>query len=66
VTGNFTPDEAVALARNGGARAMIAYHYGLFDFNTISAEVIDQRIALESANGFAMFHAQQGHGSRLR
>jgi L-ascorbate metabolism protein UlaG (beta-lactamase superfamily) len=66
VPGNFTLDEAVALARNGGAQAMIAHHYGLFDFNTISADVIDQRIALEKANGFVMIRAQQGYGWRLR
>ena len=66
VPGNFTLDEAVALARNGGAQAMIAHHYGLFDFNTISADAIDRRIALEKANGFEMFRAQEGYGWRLR
>jgi L-ascorbate metabolism protein UlaG (beta-lactamase superfamily) len=66
VPGNFTLDEAVALARNGGARAMIAHHYGLFDFNTISSDAIDRRIALEKAGGFEIFRAQQGHGWRLR
>jgi L-ascorbate metabolism protein UlaG (beta-lactamase superfamily) len=66
VPGNFTLDEAVTLARNGGARAMIAHHYGLFDFNTISSDVIDRRITLEKANGFEMFRAQQGQGWRLR
>jgi L-ascorbate metabolism protein UlaG (beta-lactamase superfamily) len=66
VPGNFTLDEAVTLARNCGARAMIAHHHGLFDFNTISGDTIDRRIALEKANGFEMFRAQQGHGWRLR
>jgi L-ascorbate metabolism protein UlaG (beta-lactamase superfamily) len=66
VPGNFTLDEAVALARSSGARAMIAYHYGLFDFNTISSDAIDRRIALEKANGFEMFRAQQGYGWRVR
>ncbi|WP_213762126.1 MBL fold metallo-hydrolase [Caballeronia sp. dw_19] len=66
VPGNFTLDEAVALARNGGAQAMIAHHYGLFDFNTISADVVDQRIATEKAKGFEMFRAQEGYGWRLR
>jgi L-ascorbate metabolism protein UlaG (beta-lactamase superfamily) len=60
VPGNFTLDEAVALARNGGARAMIAHHYGLFDFNTVSADVIDRRVELEKANGFEMLRAQTG------
>lgn len=66
VPGNFTLDEAVALARNAGAQAMIAHHHGLFDFNTISSDAIDRRIALEKANGFPMFRAQEGHGWRLR
>jgi L-ascorbate metabolism protein UlaG (beta-lactamase superfamily) len=66
VPGNFTLDEAVALARSSGARAMIAHHYGLFDFNTISSDAIDRRIALEKANGFEMFRAQQGYGWRVR
>ena len=66
VPGNFTLDEAVALARNGDARTMIAHHYGLFDFNTVSSDAIDRRIALEKANGFEMFRAQQGHGWRFR
>ena len=66
VPGNFTLDEAVTLARNCGARAMIAHHHGLFDFNTISGDTIDRRIALEKANGFEVFRAQQGHGWRLR
>ena len=66
VPGNFTLDEAVTLARNCSARAMIAHHHGLFDFNTISGDTIDRRIALEKANGFEMFRAQQGQGWRLR
>ncbi len=66
VPGNFTLDEAVVLARNGGAQAMIAHHYGLFDFNTISSDAIDQRIALEKADGFEMFRAQEGHNWRFR
>ena len=45
---------------------MIAHHYGLFDFNTISNDAIDRRIALEKASGFEIFRAQQGHGWRLR
>jgi L-ascorbate metabolism protein UlaG (beta-lactamase superfamily) len=66
VPGNFTLDEAVALARNSGARAMIAHHYGLFDFNTVPAEVIDERIAHEKADGFEVVRAQTGCAWRLR
>lgn len=35
VPGNLTLAEAVRLADSIGARAMIAHHFGLFDFNTI-------------------------------
>lgn len=65
VPGNFTLDEAIALARNGGARAMIAHHYGLFDFNTVSAEVIDERSVRENVDGFEMIRAQTGRAWRL-
>jgi L-ascorbate metabolism protein UlaG (beta-lactamase superfamily) len=39
--GNFTLAEAVALTGQCGIGAMIAHHYGMFAFNTISAEAID-------------------------
>ncbi len=65
VPGNFTLDEAVALARKGGARAMIAHHYGLFDFNTVPAEVIELRIAQEKAAGFEIVRAQTGCAWRV-
>lgn len=35
VPGNLTLDEAMALTDAIGARAMIAHHFGLFDFNTL-------------------------------
>jgi L-ascorbate metabolism protein UlaG (beta-lactamase superfamily)/protein-tyrosine-phosphatase len=35
VPGNLTFDEAVTLADEIGARAMIGHHFGLFDFNTL-------------------------------
>jgi L-ascorbate metabolism protein UlaG (beta-lactamase superfamily)/protein-tyrosine-phosphatase len=35
VPGNLTIAEAIALADAIGARAMIAHHFGLFDFNTL-------------------------------
>lgn len=35
VPGNLTLTEAVALADAIGAKAMIAHHFGLFDFNTL-------------------------------
>jgi L-ascorbate metabolism protein UlaG (beta-lactamase superfamily) len=47
VPGNFTLDEAVALARAAHIPNMIAHHYGLFDFNTLSPAEIDKRVAVE-------------------
>ncbi|CAN7366858.1 MBL fold metallo-hydrolase [Rhizobium sp. LjRoot30] len=41
VPGNFDLGEAIALAGAIGASAMIAHHYGLFDFNTAAPEEID-------------------------
>jgi len=41
VPGNFDLDEAIVLAGAVGASAMIAHHYGLFDFNTAAPEEID-------------------------
>ena len=41
VPGNFDLDEAIALAGAVDASAMIAHHYGLFDFNTAAPEEID-------------------------
>jgi L-ascorbate metabolism protein UlaG (beta-lactamase superfamily)/protein-tyrosine-phosphatase len=38
VPGNLTLTEAVELADAIGARAMIAHHFGLFDFNTLDPE----------------------------
>ncbi|MGR9251234.1 MBL fold metallo-hydrolase [Rhizobium leguminosarum] len=45
VPGNFTLDEAIAVARRVGAADMIAHHYGLFDFNTEDPARIDAAAA---------------------
>jgi L-ascorbate metabolism protein UlaG (beta-lactamase superfamily) len=66
VPGNFTFDEAVALAKECGAYAMVAHHYGLFDFNTIRAEEIDKHIRQEATNGLVVLRAQSGHALHLR
>lgn len=65
VPGNFTLDEAVALARAAGARAMLAHHYGLFDFNTISPAAIDARAQQERAAGLEIHRAQTGRAWRV-
>jgi hypothetical protein len=42
IPGNFTLDEAVRLCVEAEIPAMIAHHYGMFEFNTVPAESIDQ------------------------
>ncbi len=45
VPGNFSLDEAIAVARRVGAADMIAHHYWLFDFNTEDPARIDAAAA---------------------
>ncbi|MBK8161230.1 MAG: MBL fold metallo-hydrolase [Rhodospirillaceae bacterium] len=45
VPGNLALDEAIDLARDVGAQALIAHHFGMFDFNTADPAVIDARAA---------------------
>jgi L-ascorbate metabolism protein UlaG (beta-lactamase superfamily) len=42
IAGNLTLEEARALAGRTGAGDMIAHHYGMFAFNTVSPDVIDR------------------------
>lgn len=59
VPGNFTLDEAIALARAAGVPTLVAHHYGLFEFNTVPPRVIDQRAAVEhAAGGLTMLRAR--------
>jgi L-ascorbate metabolism protein UlaG (beta-lactamase superfamily) len=45
IPGNFTLDEAIQLCAEAEIPAMIAHHYGMFDFNTVPAELIDQAVS---------------------
>ncbi len=45
IPGNFTFAEAVALCRHAGIDAMLACHFGMFDFNTVSEVWLDEQIA---------------------
>ena len=49
VPGNLALDEAIALARDVGAKALIAHHFGMFDFNTADPAAIDARVAETSS-----------------
>jgi L-ascorbate metabolism protein UlaG (beta-lactamase superfamily) len=40
--GNLTVEEAVALCQASGIGALIAHHYGMFDFNTADPEAIER------------------------
>lgn len=42
IIGNFTLAEAIELCLRARVPAMIAQHFGLFAFNTIEPELIDQ------------------------
>ncbi|KQR87235.1 hypothetical protein ASG35_24300 [Burkholderia sp. Leaf177] len=66
VPGNFTLDEAIALAKESGSSALIAHHFGLFDFNTVSNDVIDTCIEREAAKGFSMYRAKAETAWRLK
>lgn len=65
VPGNFTLDEAVALCKHAGVRAMIAHHHGLFDFNTIAPGEIDTRI-VEERGALALYRARTQCTWRVR
>lgn len=59
VPGNFTLDEAIALAQAAHVPRMLAHHYGLFDFNTVSPETIDARADSEARDeGETRFEAR--------
>jgi L-ascorbate metabolism protein UlaG (beta-lactamase superfamily) len=42
IPGNFTLEEAIALCRQAEIRTMVAHHFGMFDFNTVAPEAIDE------------------------
>jgi L-ascorbate metabolism protein UlaG (beta-lactamase superfamily) len=48
IAGNFTLAEAIGLCRQARIPALIAHHYGMFAFNTIDAETIDQAANFET------------------
>jgi len=64
--GNFTLDEAVSLCRDAEVPVMIAHHHGLFDFNTIAPETIDERAAIETGRGLRLLRARFGTCWRVR
>lgn len=49
VPGNLALTEAIAIARDVGAKALIAHHFGMFDFNTADPASID-RLAAETTH----------------
>ena len=65
VPGNFTLDEAITLCHDAGVTTMIAHHYGLFEFNTVSPETIDARSAIEASGDLALFRARLGTAFKI-
>jgi L-ascorbate metabolism protein UlaG (beta-lactamase superfamily) len=53
ILGNFSLDEAVALAEDRGFGAAIGHHFGMFDFNTIDEAAARRR--LDSRSGAPPF-----------
>ena len=50
ILGNFTFDEATALCIRCKISAMIACHFGMFDFNTVAESWLDEQIARTQAS----------------
>ena len=44
ILGNFTFNEAIQLCREAEIGSMLACHFGMFDFNTVSERWLDERI----------------------
>ena len=65
VPGNFTLDEAITLCHDAGVKTMIAHHYGLFEFNTVSPETIDARSAIVAPGDPALFRACLGTAFKI-
>ncbi len=42
IPGNFSLEEAIQLCVEAEIKSIIAHHYGMFEFNTVPAELIDQ------------------------
>ena len=61
IPGNFTLEEAVDLCRCTGIPVLIAHHFGMFAFNTVNPELIDQA-AETAAPGLRVLRAQTGIG----
>lgn len=60
VPGNFTLDEAVSLCHDARVPAMLAHHFGLFKFNTVSPSVIDARSQHEKGGNLNLIRASLG------
>lgn len=58
VPGNFSLDEALALCHSAQVPAMVAHHYGLFDFNTVAPSTIDDRVDEQAARGLLLTRAR--------
>jgi L-ascorbate metabolism protein UlaG (beta-lactamase superfamily) len=63
IPGNFTLEEAIDLCRNADVPNMVAHHYGMFAFNTISEERIDRAAA--TSKGPRVFRAKLSMRYRL-
>ena len=65
VPGNFTLDEAAALCLRCGIPAMMACHFGMFDFNTVAESWLDEQIS-RLPRSFQCVRPRPGYAYRLR
>lgn len=59
IVGNFSLAEAINLCLQARVPAMIAQHFGLFAFNTIKPDIIDQA-AIEVPQELQLLKAEAG------
>ena len=59
IAGNLTLDEAIQLCVEAGIPALIAHHFGMFPFNTIDPNLIDQA-AITTKNRLQLIKAELG------
>jgi L-ascorbate metabolism protein UlaG (beta-lactamase superfamily) len=59
IPGNFTLEEAIDLCQRVGIAVLIAHHYGMFAFNNVDPELIDQA-AETAAPGLRVLRARTG------
>jgi L-ascorbate metabolism protein UlaG (beta-lactamase superfamily) len=61
VPGNMTFDEAADLCRAAGISWLVPHHFGMFDFNTVSVDELENRIAQLSGDPHCLLPDTKHH-----